>query len=83
MWAGLAVDYYLARYELLAVRLREAIAAGKPGEVDPAVYRADLAQLGQNWTMGVGAKAYPAGPVGDPVALAAALFEKYAAVRTA
>ena len=78
MWAGLAVDYYLARYELLGVRLRQAIAAGKPGEVDPAVYRADLAELGFNWTRGVGAKAYPPGPVGDPIAIAAALLKKYA-----
>ena len=78
MWAGLAQDYYLQRYELLAVRLRKAIAAGTPGKVDAAVYKEDLAELGLNWTTGVGAKEYPEGPVGDPVAIAAALFDKYA-----
>ena len=46
--------------------------------MDPALYKGDLAELGLNWTTGVGAKAYPEGPVGDPVAIAAALFDKYA-----
>ena len=77
MWSGLAKDYYLQRYELLAVRLRQAIAAGKPGNVDPSVYAADLTKLGLNWTLGVSAKSYPEGPVGDPIAIAAALFSKY------
>lgn len=77
MWAGLAKDYYLARYELLAARLRQAIAAGTPGVVDPKLYREDLTQLGFNWTTGVAAKTYPAGPVGDPVSIAGALYEKY------
>lgn len=75
---GIVRDYYLQRYAAYASLASAAIPTGKP--VTAADYIAALTTIGQQWTTATApASIYPAEPQGDAVAVARALFNKYAA----
>ncbi len=79
-WAGVTGVYYAARYSALAAGAGAAVAAGRPASaLNRSALDEALGGVGAAW---VGARApqsvFPAAPVGDPLALAQAMYDKYA-----
>lgn len=73
-WSGLVGDYYLGRWQLLLSRLTSAVTAGTP--MDFPQYLTDVFAFETAW--GKDNKTYPSAPVGDTMAVASSLLNKYA-----
>ena len=72
--------YHAKRYAIYAELAKAALDAHEP--FNTTAYRAALTALGQAWTTGTAASgggSFPAQPVGDLLAIAQAMFNKYAA----
>lgn len=72
-WAGLLGDFYLPRWERFVRHLDAALAEGHP--FDTAAFDREVQAWEWAWTQQT--KDFPTAPVGDTVAVARALFERY------
>ncbi|MCE5230751.1 alpha-N-acetylglucosaminidase [bacterium] len=75
-WSGLVRDYYRMRWEMYFKAQALALKSGKP--LDEEKFLAELGAAEKAWTHAT--NAYPTEPVGDTVAVARRLKEKYRAV---
>ena len=77
MWGGLVKSYYKPRWELFISSLKDALSEGK--KFDKEKFVASLLEMERRWTHE--RSVFPDQPVGDSVAIAKHLDEKYRQIR--
>ncbi len=72
-WSGLLTGFYAKRWEIFFRRSQQAIDAGKP--FDQSACHAEIFRFENDWCNAT--EKYPTEPIGDSLAIARRLFEKY------